>query len=177
MSETLVRLREEDDELQRSTKRVKEIHCIRDAHAVSTSTHEGGCGSSYKEKLLGEIPGAYEQAFVLDIEMEHEGEIESNDETLDLLTGIAAVNLSGERKASMRRPWTNALIVKVFGKSIGHHFLVSRLGGMWNPTDKMSCVDLGFRFILIRFTLKADFSKILSGGPWFVSGHYLSIRC
>ena len=65
MSETLVRLREEDDELQRSTKRVKESHCIRGAHAVSTSTHEGRCGSSYKEKLLGEIPGAYEQAFAL----------------------------------------------------------------------------------------------------------------
>ena len=113
----------------------------------------------------------------LRFEMEYEGEIESNDETLDLLAGIAAVNLSGERKASMHRPWTNALIVKMFGKSIGHHFLVSRLGSMWNPTGKMSCVDLGFGFILIRFTLKADFSKILSGGPWFVSGHYLSIRC
>ncbi|KAF3963827.1 hypothetical protein CMV_011827 [Castanea mollissima] len=163
ISETPVRSREEDDELQRSTKKVKESHRGRGVHEASTSTHEGGCGS-YKEKLLGEILGAYEQAFALDNEMEDKGESESDDETSDLSAGIATVNLSGERKARMRRPWTNALIVKVFGKSVGYHFLVSRLGSMWKPSGKMSCVDLGFGFILVRFTLKAYYSKILSGG-------------
>lgn len=155
MSETPVRSREEDDQLQQSTKKVKESHCVRGAHAASTSIHEGGCGS-YKEKLLGEIPRAYEQAFALDNEMEYEGEIESNDETSDLSAKIAAVNLSGKRKASMRGPWTNALIVKVFAKSVGHHFLVSRLGSMWNPTSKISCVDLGFRSQISPKSLVVD---------------------
>ena len=59
----------------------------------------GGGGVSYKEKLLGEIPGAYEQAFVFEYDMETEPE--SDDETSDSEVGIAAVNLSGDRKASI----------------------------------------------------------------------------
>ena len=48
---------------------------------------------------MGEIPGAFEQAFAFENEMETE--VESDDETLDLEVGIVAVNLSGERKASI----------------------------------------------------------------------------
>ena len=50
---------EEDAELQRSTKKVKEDQPLR-------SSQGGGddCGaSSYKAKLVGDIPGTYAQAF------------------------------------------------------------------------------------------------------------------
>ena len=60
---------------------------------------EGGGGSSYKEKLLGEILGAFEHAFAIEIDMETEAE--SDDKTSDLEAAIVAVNLSGERKSSI----------------------------------------------------------------------------
>lgn len=41
----------------------------------------------------------------------------------------------------------------------------------------MDCVDLGHHFFLIKFQLKEDHAKVLREGPWFVGGHYLSIRC
>ena len=95
MSETSVRSREEDDELQRSTKKVKENHLAGSSGRPFSDGSEGGA-RSYKDKLVGEIPGAYEQAFGFENTME-EG-VESDDETADLNVGIAAVNLPRERK-------------------------------------------------------------------------------
>ena len=87
------------------------------------------------------------------------------------------MKLSGERKGKMRAPCANALIVKVFGKTVGFHFLHSKLLGMWKPIGKLDGVGLGNDFFLVKFSTKEDHSKVLKGGPWFVRGHYLPIRC
>lgn len=31
-------------------------------------------------------------------------------------------------------------------------------------------------FFLVRFSLKEDYERVLKDGPWFIGGHYLSIR-
>ncbi|XP_075659196.1 uncharacterized protein At4g02000-like [Castanea sativa] len=41
----------------------------------------------------------------------------------------------------------------------------------------MDCMDLGHDFFLTKFSAKEDHLKVLRGGPWFVGGRYLSIRC
>ena len=91
ISESAVKSREEDEELQRSTKKVKEDH----RHSIG---EEGT--RSYKNKLVGEIPGAFEQAFVVESNMDTE--IESDDEFMDLPPGEVAVKLSCERKGKER---------------------------------------------------------------------------
>lgn len=102
--------------------------------------------------------------------------MESDDELSEIQPWEAVVKLSGERKASIQAPWANALTVKVFGRTVGYHFLHSRLLGMWKPVGTMSCIDLGSDFFLIRFSVKEDYVKVLRDGPWFVGGHYLSIK-
>ena len=174
MSESAVRSREEDEELQRSTKKVKEDHRMGSHFRASPSFGEEGL-RSYKDKLVGEIPGAFQQAFVVESNMDTE--IESDDEFTELPSGEVAMKLSGERKGKMRAPCANALIVKVFGKTVGFHFLHSKLLGMWKPIGKLDGVGLGNDFFLVKFSTKEDHSKVLRGGPWFVRGHYLSIRC
>ena len=57
--EAAMRLREEDEELQRSTKKYKETHRV-DNNSEDVSPCLEGKRSSYKEKLTGKIPGAYE---------------------------------------------------------------------------------------------------------------------
>ena len=42
---------------------------------------------------------------------------------------------------------------------------------------KMECIDLGNDFFLIIFSITKDRARVLKGGPWFVEGHYLFIRC
>ena len=59
--EAAVRAREEDEELERSTKKVKENHSQGTTSCpISPRTDRRGGGFSYKEKLVGEIPGAFE---------------------------------------------------------------------------------------------------------------------
>lgn len=100
----------------------------------------------------------------------------SDDESSDLAAGIAAFNLFGARKASIRALWTNALIVKVVGKTVGYQFLTSQIMTMWKPSGQLDCIDLERVFFLIRFSLKEDYDRVLKDGPWFIGGHYLSIR-
>lgn len=103
-------------------------------------------------------------------------EVESDDESADIGAAVAAVNLLGKTKARIGAPWANALIVKVFGRTIGYHFLITRLTSLWKLSGRLDGVDLGKDFFLIRFSLQREYGRVLKDGPWFVGGHYLSIR-
>ena len=173
MSEATVRSREEDEELQQSTKKVKENHSLGTRHNTLGPSSEGG-SKSYKEKLLGEIPRAFEQAFDFGFNMEME--VESDEEFSDLPLGEKAVKFSGKMKAKIQALWANALIVKVFRKTVRFHFLHSRILGLWKLVGRMDYVNLGNDFFLIRFQNREDHARVLREGPWFVGGHYLSIR-
>ena len=69
------RSREEEDELGRSVKQFKENSGVRQAFQPCVPV-------SSKDALLGEIPGAYEQAFKFDIVREDEEEAEPDLEPL-----------------------------------------------------------------------------------------------
>nr|POE76759.1 hypothetical protein CFP56_64416 [Quercus suber] len=99
--EAVVRSRKEDDELQRSTKKVKESHRqgLSSDHGSPTTDGER---TSYKERLIGEVPGAYEQA--CHFGNDTETEVESDDETIDIAAGVVAMNLLGETKARIQAP-------------------------------------------------------------------------
>ena len=129
---------------------------------------------SYKESLIGDIPGAYAQAFSFDIAEEIE---EDSDSELDeLVEGMVDVKLSKETKARIRAPWTKALIVKVYGKFVGYSYLTFKINTLWKPSARMDCVNLGHDFFLIKFSDDSDYDKVLRGGPWFIGEHFLAIK-
>nr|POE68543.1 hypothetical protein CFP56_60529 [Quercus suber] len=70
--------------------------------------------------------------------------------------GFATVNLSRETKQRIRPPWTNVLIIKVFGKMVGFSYLQSKLHALWKPIGRINCVDLECDFFLIRFSCRED---------------------
>uniref|UniRef100_A0A2N9IFC0 CCHC-type domain-containing protein n=1 Tax=Fagus sylvatica TaxID=28930 RepID=A0A2N9IFC0_FAGSY len=136
---------------------------------------------SYKDRLVGEIPGAFLHAFGLDPSSTVLGEIEEEEDEIledvqEVIDGIANVKLSKNTKVRIRSKWTHSLIIKVFGRSVGFHFLHSRIMGLWKPAGRLDCVDLGHEFFLIRFGLVEDFDRVLQNGPWFIGEHYLTIR-
>lgn len=67
--------------------------------------------------------------------------------------------------------------MKVFGKTVGYHFLLSRLVRLWKLVGNMECIDIGNDFFLIKFSTMEDRARVLKDGQWFVRGHYLYIRC
>ena len=130
--------------------------------------------TSSKDKVVGEIPGAYTRAFNFEDLMEA-GE-ESDDEVETLWEGLVAVKFPRELKQKIRNLWARALIVKVYGRSIGFSYMQTRLLALWKPAGRLDCVDLGYGFFLTRLSLKEDFEAVLQKGPWFIGGHFLSIR-
>nr|POE44756.1 hypothetical protein CFP56_75799 [Quercus suber] len=161
------RTSEEDDEFQRSVKKFEESNGARSFLPPRKLV-------SYNDSLVGDIPGAYEQAFKFNKEWE-EG-YESEDDMEPLTEGMFEVKLSKETKARIRAPWSRALIVKVYGRSVGFHYLTFKLNALWKPTAKMDCVTLGKGFFLIRFSSSDDFDTVLRGGPWFLGEHFLAIK-
>ena len=49
--------------------------------------------------------------------------VESDDEVTSLHEGLAAVKLSKETKLCIRGSWSNALIVKLYGRKMGFTFI------------------------------------------------------
>ena len=161
------RTSEEEDELHLSIKKFKESNGARGFLPPRKLV-------SYKDSLVGDIPGAYEQAFKFSKEWEEGYELEAKMEPLT--EGMAQVKLSKETKARIRAPWSKALIVKVCGKFVGFHYLTFKINALWKPTAKMDCVTLGKGFFLIHFSCSDDFDKVLRGGPWFIGEHFLAIK-
>lgn len=78
---------------------------------------------SFKDKLIGKIPGAFAQAFDLrdreETEMtpsSDETDMES-DEIRELSEGPVAAKISQGLKQRIRAPWSKALVVKVYGRT------------------------------------------------------------
>ena len=138
--------KEEEAELKRSTKKVKENPTISQEGAFPTG--------SYKDRLVGENPGAFLNAFGLDKSSTVLGEIEEEEDEIiedvqEVIDGIANVKLSKTTKVRIRSKWTHSLIIKIFGRSMGFHFLHSRITGLWKLARSLDCVDLGHDFFLI----------------------------
>ena len=172
---------EEQAELARSNKKVKNVNhagfCEGQSSGSPSPNFAGGQGSqnaSFRDKLMGEIPGAYTQAFCFEEFMGYDAE--SDDEVETLRQGMVAVKFSKELKQEIRRPWARALIVKVYGRAVGLNFLQARLLSLWKPAGRMDVVDLEHGFFLIRLSLKEDVETVLKKGPWFLGNHFLSVR-
>ena len=160
---------EEEDTLHRSTKKIKEGH---DPSPFASSVQNQNL--SYKEKLVGHLPGAYESAFSLaGLTLE---EADSDVEEDDLEEGTVAVALSKEEKSRIRSQWSNALIIKTFGRTVGYQFLSQRVRDLWKPNNRLDLVDLGEDFFLARFESIKDLDHVLKNGPWFIGQHFLAIK-
>nr|XP_023882722.1 uncharacterized protein At4g02000-like [Quercus suber]POE72678.1 uncharacterized protein CFP56_18678 [Quercus suber] len=105
-----------------------------------------------------------------------EADSDSDEELEEIREGFASMCLSKETKQSIWASWTNEIIVKVFGKNVGYNYLRSKLLDLWKLNGRVDMVDLGRDFFLLRFLVDEDLEAVLKKGPWFVGGHFLSIR-
>ena len=115
---------EEEDALARSTKKFKENHYTLGEKENVLDMKQG----SYKDKLVGAIPGAFKQAFGFGSTMPED--LESNTKDDSLQEGSTRVLFSKEEKSRIRAPWQHALIITPFGRKVGFSFLDSKIHSM-----------------------------------------------
>lgn len=129
--------------------------------------------ASYKDKMLGSIPGAFEQAF----QIEHFREDDSDDDVPpEEDDGELRILLTRQEKLRIRAPWRNSLIVKLGGRPLEYSLFLQKLENLWKPSGGMECVDLGNGYYTVTFHNSEDRSRVLRDGPWFINYRFLSIR-
>lgn len=100
-----------------------------------------------------------------------------NDQNLNSLSSsIKAIQLSISEKERLYSTWKYSLIIKLFGKRIMHHYLKSKIQHLWNPTEQFPLIDLASDYYIVKFTKEENMNNVLNNGPWFVNGHFLSVK-
>ena len=72
-------------------------------------------------------------------------------------------------------PWSEALVVKLLGRSIGYGALRDNLLRIWKPRGSMQVLDVDNGTFLVKFESMDDREKALSSGPWMIYDHYLAV--
>jgi hypothetical protein len=88
-----------------------------------------------------------------------------------------SITLGKDDLNRLRQPWRSAVIVKPMGKSIGYHFLCSRVDKLWKARGEYEVIDLGYDCFLFKFDQLEDRERVLTEGPWMIADHYLTVRC
>nr|XP_023926558.1 uncharacterized protein LOC112037981 [Quercus suber] len=99
-----------------------------------------------------------------------------SDEIRELREGLIAEKITQGLKQRIRAPWSKALIVKVYGRTVGYNFLHAKILALWKLVGRIDYIDLGKDFFLIHFLVKEDYDAMLRNGPWFIGDNFLSIR-
>ncbi|XP_028791628.1 uncharacterized protein LOC114747457 [Neltuma alba] len=135
---------------------------------------------SYKEKLMGGETQHCEDKDLdgLMIQWLREEEelapllIEAEKE---LLGSLPRLNISDERLKELCRPWKNALILTVLGKTTSLQVMKDRVG--WLPrTNKFKLIDLPNNYFVFRTDNLELNRRLLFDGPWLIQGHYLVVQ-
>ncbi|KAB2620717.1 hypothetical protein D8674_037697 [Pyrus ussuriensis x Pyrus communis] len=91
-----------------------------------------------------------------------DGDFETYEETLG-----PCIKFTDSVKSRLLRPWRNAIIIKIMGKSHTHNFILGR---------RFSLIDLENNFFIVKFGLESDMKNVLCGGPWIIAGQYLVMQ-
>ncbi|XP_050205722.1 uncharacterized protein LOC126655541 [Mercurialis annua] len=102
--------------------------------------------------------------------------IADNDIERGIAGGIPTINFSDRIQNIIAQNMKLCVIVRLLGKTIGYRTLFGRLLKLWKPKSNPSLIDLDNNFFMVRFYSMEDYTTALSGGPWVLFGHYLTVQ-
>ncbi|RYR43110.1 hypothetical protein Ahy_A08g039539 [Arachis hypogaea] len=180
---------QEDDLVQRSTKKVKtrgEVNLNHPPECMEIVPVDGidavtqKC--SYKESLLTGpgLESDHETFNVVDDEPNPEDmwykDEEDEGDAEKPFNPCPTIPVSKEEFEEWYKPWKNALMVKVLGKRVSFSFMEQRLRRDWEGKGKIHVIDMNHDYFLVHFSDEEDYAHALMEGPWMVAGHYLIVR-
>ncbi|KAJ4848560.1 hypothetical protein Tsubulata_007862 [Turnera subulata] len=113
-----------------------------------------------------------------DVSMQHETQGQSgSDVQKSFKAALGSLppssGLEVDTELRIHKQWEDTVIVKMWGRSIGYKMLCSRLQRLWRLRG-------GFRvnnnYFLVKLADKEDYMHALTGGPWVVLDHYLTVE-
>ncbi|BFG35191.1 hypothetical protein CerSpe_214650 [Prunus speciosa] len=126
---------------------------------------------SFRDKLMDTVNLAKNEG--IDVNC-----LEANYDDLNDETDVVVSH--GERGPSIQyqlcKPWQNALIIKLLGRSHTYTNLHARLQQKWSLKGGWKLVDLVNDYFVVKFELAEDLNFVLTGGPWIIPGQYLVMQ-
>ncbi|KAI9074143.1 hypothetical protein K1719_043914 [Acacia pycnantha] len=185
---------EEEELFQRNLKKSKNTDAC-SPNNEWPKLGEGGkkpweSGPSFAEKLQGlnrnekvDAACANENIFS-DDPLSESDHIESDQEDNEPLCVISedpnrnfpTFTFSDRMKKRLYKAWNRAVIVKLLGREIGYKLLLSILQPLWAKRGVINLINIGNGFFVVKFTNNDDYRNALTGGPWMIFDHYLTVR-
>ncbi|BFG35690.1 hypothetical protein CerSpe_219640 [Prunus speciosa] len=153
---------------------------IKNSGFVDAPVMEGrsGFGSvSFRDKLMDTVKLANNKG--IDVNCLEADYDDLNDETDVVVSrGERGPSIQFSERAMERlcKPWQNALIIKLLGRSHTYNYLHARLQQKWSLKGGWKLVDLVNDYFVVKFELEDDLNFVLTGGPWIIAGQYLVMQ-
>lgn len=133
----------------------------------------GGSKVSYRDSVFGS-----RARVVMDEDGSMEdGDISDDDQIEESNEGTwFGIGMTREEKIEARRPWRNALIIKLVGRSIGYHHHWRHQQTMWRTQGEPLLIDLGYEFFIVKLSRREEYERALSEGPRMIGDNYLHVQ-
>ncbi|XP_028755171.1 uncharacterized protein LOC114714596 [Neltuma alba] len=79
-------------------------------------------------------------------------------------------------KKRLYRAWRKVVIVKLLDRSIGYKALETRLQILWARRGVINLINIGYGYLVVKLSNREDYFNALTGGPWMIYDHYLTVR-
>ncbi|KAI9083126.1 hypothetical protein K1719_034859 [Acacia pycnantha] len=146
-------------------------------------------GSTFAEKLQGIVLnrgdrkadeiGCNRQDNTLSEGSEHDSDMEDNEPlcviTEDENRNFPEFSFSEKMTKRLHKAWKWAVIVKLLGRNIGYKNLLSILQTLWAKRGVINVINVGNGFFVVKLSNKEDYMNALTGGPWMLFDHYLTV--
>lgn len=83
---------------------------------------------------------------------------------------------SKSEKKRLGKPWQKNPHYQALGRRICYNILKKKIDSLWARQRAVQLVDVGNDYFLAKFHSVKDNDWALTGGPWMVFDHYLTIR-
>ncbi|KAI9127411.1 hypothetical protein K1719_001970 [Acacia pycnantha] len=166
--------KEGDSVLKLQSEKAKENNSLLPSHPAHQRNQ-----ISYRIKLLEKEEEVFSQE--LEDQMKEwlceENEIYTplTEEQNTLLDSLPKLSMSDERLMSLCRPWKDALILTLLGKSANLAMMKDRIA--WILISKsFELIDLPNNYFLFKTGNRDLRLRLLFEGPWVIQGHYLAVQ-
>lgn len=86
------------------------------------------------------------------------------------------IEFTENERRRLESKWSQSLIIKLLGTTIGFMQMKKRVQMMWGKTGTVDLNDIGNGYFIASFQQLDDYFFALDGGPWMVANHYLTVQ-
>lgn len=133
--------------------------------------------TSFRDTLMSKINLVRNVGIdVTGLEDKHEDLNDEEDVTIAREERGPCIQFSDRAMSRLCKPWQNALIIKLLGRSHTYNYLQARLQQKWSLKGGWNLIDLVNDYFVVKFDLEEDLNFVLTGGPWIIAGQYLVMQ-